>query len=1007
MRFFLIFIFSAINFCFSQVIAYGDTTLCEDQAGEISLVLEAEAFNVDLNDSGIYSDDTYGGVIDIGFNFVFYGNTYNQVVLSSNNHLTFDVANANQYSDWTIDAAAPNNFDCPLNSILCPWQDIYPGVNGNGTIQFATTGEAPNRVFIASFCGIPMFSCTDICYTSQIKLFETTNVIETHIAQKVLCSTWNDGAAIHGIQNSTGNIAHIVTGLDGIVRNYPNQWTCEDDAWRFSPDFNDPNNYIIDNINFAPAVAGNDIIWQDSDGNIIGTGSQIEVTPPAPNEGQSVTYTAGASLCGAAGDWCGFEGGIEGDEVIINFIPTVIFTDPTEPSCYLGTNGSIDVEFPSIGNWQYEIINQENNIIIESGSVENSDNIEFTNIESGEYLIYAENEFGCSDTQIIPVGQPDPIEIITQSINPSCFLGSDGSIVVDLPSIENWQYILSDLENNNTVVQSGQVEGDNLVIENLESGEYLVYVENAFGCSDSEQVSITEPEIIEDSFETFDTNCFGSSDGSINITLNGGTSPYTLFIGDLSTGTTVETQSEINAGSTVTFNNLEAGEYWYTGIDQNGCLTEGDEVFFSINEPEELIIESSTNNVTCAQATNGSINIDVSGGNGNYMYSWFGDNGYLSNEQNPTNLAAGTYTVTVTDENDCSSSEIITITEATGISLDFVLSNYNGYEVSCRQGQDGFIDLNINGGTPPYVINWEGPNNFSSNSEDITNLIAGNYTMFLIDFYGCDASIQFTLSEPQTIQISTDEYPEICGTGGEITTQIYGGVEPVSFSWIGPNSFNSNSSEIFDLESGNYELTINDANNCSSSQEIIIQSIEGPNSDFSASSYEFMLSNEPTEFYDNSTADLNYNVQIVSWEWDFGDGGTSNEQNPSYLYNEPGLYYVWLTVTDENDCEHSTMRTINVQEEYFSYSPNAFSPNGDGVNDTFSPVLTDIDYYTYEIMIFNRWGDVVFKSDDYNVSWDGTFKGEKLSQGLYTYKMTYKTRRGIDKQEKGEIVLIK
>ena len=102
--------------------------------------------------------------------------------------------------------------------------------------------------------------------------------------------------------------------------------------------------------------------------------------------------------------------------------------------------------------------------------------------------------------------------------------------------------------------------------------------------------------------------------------------------------------------------------------------------------------------------------------------------------------------------------------------------------------------------------------------------------MFLIDFYGCDASIQFTLSEPQTIQISTDEYPEICGTGGEITTQIYGGVEPVSFSWIGPNSFNSNSSEIFDLESGNYELTINDANNCSSSQEIIIQSIEGPNS---------------------------------------------------------------------------------------------------------------------------------------------------------------------------------
>ena len=185
MRFFLIFFCFSINFSFSQVIAYGDTTLCEDQAGEVTLVLEAEAFNVDLTDSGIYSDDTYGGVIELGFNFVFYGNTYNQVVLSSNNHLTFDLSYANDYSPWQINFPVPDQIEAPRNSILCPWQDIYPGNNGNGTIQFATTGEAPNRVFIASFCGIPMFSCTDICYTSQIKLFETTNVIETHPSRNI------------------------------------------------------------------------------------------------------------------------------------------------------------------------------------------------------------------------------------------------------------------------------------------------------------------------------------------------------------------------------------------------------------------------------------------------------------------------------------------------------------------------------------------------------------------------------------------------------------------------------------------------------------------------------------------------------------------------------------------------------------------------------------------------------------------------------------------------------
>ena len=185
----------------------------------------------------------------MGFDFDFYGNTYNQVVLSSNNYLSFNTTNAGAYSGWAIGAAVPNNFDAPMNAILCPWQDIYPGVNGNGTIQYATTGEAPNRVFIASFCGIPMFSCTDICYSSQIKLYETTNVIETHIAQKVLCTTWNDGAAIHALHNDNGTIAHVVTGIDGIERNFPNAWTCEDDGWRFTP--NGENDYVIENIEFS------------------------------------------------------------------------------------------------------------------------------------------------------------------------------------------------------------------------------------------------------------------------------------------------------------------------------------------------------------------------------------------------------------------------------------------------------------------------------------------------------------------------------------------------------------------------------------------------------------------------------------------------------------------------------------------------------------------------------------------------------------------------------------
>ena len=909
-------IFILISFCicsisFSQVVATGDTTLCENMAGQVELTLTAESFNVDLTDSGIYSDDTYGGVIDIGFDFTFYGNTFNQVVLSSNNHLSFNLGNANNYSDWTITDPAPNNFDCPLNSILCPWQDIYPGVNGNGTIQYATTGEAPNRVFIASFCGIPMFSCTDICYTSQIKLFEGTNIIETHIAQKVLCTTWNQGAAIHGLHNDNGTIAHIVTGLDGIERNYPNQWTCENDGWRFIPNGN--NDYIIENITFAPAVAGTDIIWQDDNGNIIGNGSEITVTPT-----ETTVYTAGASLCGSAGDWCGFEGGIEGDEVLIEFVPTEITTNFSNPLCY-GEFGSAEISFPSTGNWNYTV--QQNNNTVQQGITQNSNSLSIFDLSPGNYTILVENEFGCSDT---------------------------------------------------------------------------------------ENITLSQPEQIEDAFIEYDVNCFGEDDGSISIILSGGTSPFEVFMGS-EDGSIFNQLSGINSNQEVVFDNLAAGNYYFTGLDQNGCYTDGQEVFFSINEPEELLFDYDYYDVTCSDANDGSIQINVYGGTGNYTYLWLADNGFNSNDQDIYNLAGGNYTLTITDENNCSSSEIIEITEDAGIVLSYIISDYNSYGVSCENETDGYIDISISGGTAPYSYNWTGPNGFISNSEDLVNISAGNYNLELFDENDCIAQESFFLSEPEELEaLYGQDIAWICDNGGSAFSQVSGGVEPYNFSWIGPNGFQNNNSYISQLDPGIYTLNILDQNDCIlEDNEILIEEIVGPVCQFSASSYEFMLSNDPVNFYDNSFTDPNYNIDLISWEWDFGDGVISNDQNPSHIYDYPGLYYVWLTVEDENGCTHKTMKTINVLEEFFSYSPNAFSPNGDGINDTFQPILTDIDFNTYELNIFNRWGDIIFKTDNYSKSWDGTFNGEPMIGGVYTYKINYKTRRGVDQKEVGQIILIK
>ncbi|MBL31137.1 MAG: hypothetical protein CMP62_00195 [Flavobacteriales bacterium] len=391
MRFFWTFIvllFSGIGISFSQVVTSEDVILCDGEQGETSVTLTATAFSVDLTDSGIYTDDLHGGVIDMGFDFQFYGNTYNQVVLASNNYLTFNTASANTYSDWTINEAVPSATDPPMNSILCPWQDINPGVNGNGIIAYATIGEEPNRIFIASFCGIPMYSCTDICYSSQIKLFESTNVIETHIAQKVLCSSWNSGYAIHALHNENGTIAHVVTGSDGIERNYPNAWTCENDAWRFTP--NGDNDYTLEEIEFAPAVAGTDIIWQDEFGNEIGTGPEIVVVP-----GGDVIYTAGASMCGTAGDWCGFEGGIEGSDVNITFETVEVSSiDVVNTPCDNPNGGSINVVVEGTGPFTYTWSSNGNVI-----SSENSSSI--NNLSSGGYELNVSTPSGCEVIEAI------------------------------------------------------------------------------------------------------------------------------------------------------------------------------------------------------------------------------------------------------------------------------------------------------------------------------------------------------------------------------------------------------------------------------------------------------------------------------------------------------------------------------------------------------------------------------------------------------------------------------
>lgn len=192
-----------------------------------SIAYAPENYNTGTN--VVFPDDEFSGLLPIGFPFCYMGITYNNFVISSNGYITFNTACANQSSTWVTQTVPAASLPSTNNSIMVCWQDIDPSVSG--IIRYRLMGTAPNRRLIVIFDQIAMFSssCNSLTFSGQIKLYETTNVIELLIGTKTLCTTWNSGNAVQGIVETNGAWATTVAG-----RNNTN-WTTSNEAFRYTP----------------------------------------------------------------------------------------------------------------------------------------------------------------------------------------------------------------------------------------------------------------------------------------------------------------------------------------------------------------------------------------------------------------------------------------------------------------------------------------------------------------------------------------------------------------------------------------------------------------------------------------------------------------------------------------------------------------------------------------------------------------------------------------------------
>ncbi len=442
------------------------------------------------------------------------------------------------------------------------------------------------------------------------------------------------------------------------------------------------------------------------------------------------------------------------------------------------------------------------------------------------------------------------------------------------------------------------------------------------------------------------------------------------------------------------------GTYSLTVTDANGC-SNSTSTLVTINAIPTPV---ATGGSACE---NGNVTLTASGG---ATYSWSGPNGFTSTQQNPvinnaSLNAAGQYTVIVTAGGGCSGTAFtnVTITPAPIPTAT----------VSGAVCENGSINFNAGGGTS---YQWSGPNNFSSTlqSPNLTNVSAaqnGVYTVLVTDANGCSATA--------TVSAVVNANPV-----GTILSGNVKGCSPVCANFA-ISSTPSATTANWSLGDGNNAVgvtTVNhcysavgvytigamfiDQNGCTGSATSTVEVVPSPTADFNFAPIKPVINQDPLVTF----TDASHNGNIVSWNWFFTNTAqsTSNQQNPTFMYTEPGIYAVALVVKSDIGCTDTIVKSIVVSEDYGIYVPNVFTPNGDGLNDVFQPKGFGI--VKYELQIFDRWGERVFYTKNFEEGWDGKFQGrggDICAEGSFTWLINVTNVFGKAHEIKGHVTLIK
>ncbi|MBN4051201.1 hypothetical protein JYU16_00140 [bacterium AH-315-M05] len=403
-----------------------------------------------------------------------------------------------------------------------------------------------------------------------------------------------------------------------------------------------------------------------------------------------------------------------------------------------------------------------------------------TGLIAGTYTVTVTDSNSCAATASVLVNDiSGPDASILSSNNVSCNGDCDGSANVSVSGgTSPFTYLWDDPASQTTFNATG-----------LCAGTYSITVTDSNGCTGSDSVTITESSLFTASSFGIGTSCNGTCNGSASVALSGGTSPFTYQWDDPSFQTTE------------TATGLCAGTYTVTVTDANGCITSDS---ISIGEPAPVSLTTSITDATCG-STDGEASVSVAGGTSPYTYLW--DDPLNQTTSTATGLAAGGYTVTVTDVNGCGASATVTINDIGGPTAS--ISSF--IDVSCNGLCDGEATVSVSGGTTPYTYLWDN----GDNTPTADTLCAGTYSVTVTDANGCAAAVSIDINEPAALNSSITSINNTSCNGicdGDATVSVNGGTGAYTYLWNDPLSQTTATAD--SLCAGTYTVTVTDNNGC-------------------------------------------------------------------------------------------------------------------------------------------------------------------------------------------------